>query len=49
MAAREQGHEHVLDDLSLADQRAVDLLSDTRDEGAGRFVRGYDGRLRVCQ
>ena len=42
MAAREQRHEHVLDDLSLADQRAADLLGDTREDGAGRFVLGYD-------
>jgi hypothetical protein len=41
MAAREQRHEHVLDDLSLANQRAADLLGDTREDGAGRFVRGY--------
>jgi hypothetical protein len=42
MAAREQRHEHVLDDLSLADQSAADLLGDTRDDGAGRFMLGYD-------
>jgi len=39
----------MLDDLSLADQRAADLLGDTREDDAGRFVLGYDGSLRVCQ